>query len=122
MHAQFHALFGMLGNTEQFHAVAKLLSVFNVRLLQLGDALGISLAKFHRHAKSNRRHNRQLVRGVDAFHVKRRISLGIAQALRFANHVLIGQAFFAHFGQNKVSRTVDNAGNPLDFIRAQAFA
>ena len=46
--------------------------------VELGDAFGVGLVELHRDAEGDRRHDRELVRGVDALDVEGRVGLGIA--------------------------------------------
>src|SRR5690606_3293275 len=58
----------------------------------------------------------------DAFHVEGRIGFGIAKRLGFGQYVIEGTALVAHFGENEVAGTVDDARHPLDAVGRQAFA
>jgi hypothetical protein len=58
---------------------------------------------------------------IDAFDVEGRIGFGIPQTLCFLKHVVKRQALVAHFGQDEIGRTVDDAGCPFDAVGGQAF-
>jgi hypothetical protein len=62
------------------------------------------------------------VGGVDAFDVEGRVGFGIAQRLRFLQHLGEGQALVAHLGKDEVGGAVDDAGQPLDAVGREAFA
>ena len=62
------------------------------------------------------------MRRVHALNVKGWVGFGITQRLRFFEHHVKVQALVAHLGQDEVGRAVDDAGDPLDRIGAQAFA
>ena len=127
VHAQLYALrvagfFAPFGNAQQLDAVAQMLGVFDVGGRELGDALHIGLVKLHRNAESNGAHDGGLVGGVHAFDVKRRVGLGIAQALGLFEHHVKVQPFVAHLAQNEIGGAVDDAGQPLDAVGRQALA
>ena len=108
-------------NAEELDAVSELFRVTDVLARQLRDALGIDLVELHRHAERDRRHDGQLVRGVDALDVVGRIGLGVTARLRFLQHGAERSARCAHFGQDEVGRAVDDPGDPLDPIGGQSF-
>src|SRR4051812_18320672 len=122
MHAQLDALLGALGDAEELDAIAELFRIFDVLLRQSGDALGVGALELHRDAERDRRKNRELVRGVDALDVERRVGFRVAVRLRVLQRGLEGEAFLAHLGQDEVRRAVDDAGDPFDAIRSQALA
>ena len=64
----------------------------------------------------------ELLRGVDALDVERRIGLGIAQPLRFGQRVGEAAAFFFHGGEDVVRGAVDDAGQSIDAIGGKAGA
>ena len=90
--------------------------------VSLRDALGVRLVELHRHAEGDRRHDRELVRGVDALDVEGRVGLGVAARLRLGEHLRERRAPGAHLGKNEVRRAVDDAGDPLDAVGGEAFA
>ena len=75
----------------------------------------------HRDTESNRRHQRDFVRGVYALNVKSRVGFGVTQRLRVFQSCSEVYAFVAHLAQNEISRAVDDAGDPLDTVGGQAF-
>ena len=122
MHAQLDAVRRAPRDAEQLDPVAELLGVADVLARELRDALGVDLVELHRHAEGDRRHDRELVRGVDAFDVERRVGLGVAARLRLGEHVVERRARRAHLGQDEVGRAVDDAGDPFDAVRGEALA
>src|SRR5690606_24337120 len=122
VYTQLDALAGVLGNAEVLDAVAKRFRRFHIFGGELADAFGIGLGKLQRNAEGNGCQNGQLVRRIDAFHVEGRVRLGIAERLRFFQHIVKGTALVAHFGEDKVAGAVDDAGYPVDLVGGQAFA
>ena len=122
MHAQLDAFGRPARDAQQLDAVTELLGVADIFLGQRGDTLGVDLVELHRDAEGDRRHDGELVRGVDALDVERRVRLGIAQALRLLQHRAEGEALVAHFGQDEVRCPVDDAGDPFDAVGGKAFA
>ncbi len=57
---------------------------------------------------------------IDTFDIKGRIGFCITQCLRFCQHIGKVAAFFTHFGENKVTGAVDDAGQPFDTVTCQA--
>ena len=122
VHAQLHAAVRASRNAEQLEAVAEIFGVLHVHAGNPGDALGVGLLEFERNAEGDGRQNRELVCGIDAFHVKRRIGLGITQSLRFLQRVGEVRALVAHLRENEIARAVDDAGQPFDAIAREPFA
>ena len=122
VNAQLDTFGGFFGNTQQLDAVAQLLGVFDVLRAELGDAFDVGLVKLHRHAKCHGRHQADLVGRIHPLDVKGRVRFCITQALCFFEHHVKVQAFVAHFTQDEVGGAVDDAGNPLNTVGAQAFA
>ena len=106
MHAKLDAVFRAARDRQQLDAVTQFLGVAKVLAGELRNTFGIGLFVLHRHAEGNRRHDRQLMRGVDAFDVEGGIGLRVS----------------AHFGQYEIGRAVDDAGDPLDPVGGQSFA
>ena len=122
VHAQLDAARHALGDAQQLDAVTELLGIADVLRSQVRDAFNMCLVELHRNAKGNRAHDRGLVRRVHAFDVKGGVGFGVTQGLRFFQHHVKVQALVAHLGQDEVGRAVDDAGNPLNGVGAQAFA
>ena len=120
MHAQLDAFRLALGDAEQLDAVAELLGVADVLARELRDAFDVGGLELHRDAEADRRHDRELVRGVHALDVESRIGFGITQPLRFLQHVVEARALVAHLRQDEIAGAVDDAGDPLDAVRGQA--
>ena len=62
------------------------------------------------------------MRSVGAVDIKGRVSFGVAQCLRFFEHVGEVAPFLRHFTQDVVTGAVDDAGDAFDFVTAHAFA
>ena len=122
MHAQLNAVLTAAGQAQQLDAVAELFGVTDIGRLQGRDAFHMRFVELHRHAESDGAHDGQLMRGVHAFDVESGVGLGIAQALRFFEHHVEVQALGLHFRQDEIGGAVDDAGDPLDAVGAQALA
>jgi hypothetical protein len=109
-------------DAEELDPVTELLRVADVLARELRDALGVDLVELHRDAEGNRRHDRELVRGVDALDVERRIGLGVAARLRALERGGERLALAAHLREDKVRRAVDDPGDPFDPVGGQALA
>ncbi len=62
------------------------------------------------------------MRGVDAFDVESRVGLGIAALLRFRQDVRERRPGRTHLRQDEIAGSVDDARDPFDAVRGQAFA
>ena len=126
MHAQFYAVRAIqgnpLGDAEQLDAIAELFGILDVDRVEPGYPLDMHLVELHRNAEGDRRHDGELVGGIDAFDVEGRIGLGIAQALRSREHGRKGQTLVAHLGKDEVGGAVDDAGDPLNAVGGEPFA
>ena len=122
MNAQLNPVAATLGDTEQLDAITELFRVLDVRSLKLGNAFNVGFVKLDGNAESNGRNKCCLVRSIDAFDIEGRISLSVAKALSFFQHVAKRQALVAHFRQNEISRAIDDASRPFDAVGSQAFA
>ncbi len=89
---------------------------------QLADAFHVGALELHRHAERDRAHDRDLVRGVDAFDVEGRIGFGVAQFLRGLERGREVEPAVAHLREDVVRRAVDDARDVLDAVRRQPFA
>ncbi len=54
--------------------------------------------------------------GINAFDIESGVGFGVTELLRLMQHRIERMPFIAHFGQNEIGRTVNNAGNPLNTI------
>ena len=122
MYAQLDTSVGTTGNAEVLDAIAQRFGVVHVSGGQLGDAFGVGLVELQRDTKGDGSQDGQLVCSIDAFNVEGRISFGITQRLRLSQHVVKGATLLAHFAEDKVASTVDDAGQPVDTVGCQAFA
>ena len=87
----------------------------------MGNAFDIGPVKLHRNAERDGRHDGDLVRSVHTLDVKGRVSLGVAQTLRFFECDIKIQTLIAHRRQDEIGRAVDDAGEPLDSVGSQPF-
>jgi len=118
---QLDARRGAARHAQVLDTVAQGFGVVDVGGGQLGDAFGVGLVELQRDTKGDGGQDGQLVGGVDAFHVERRVGFGVTQGLGFGQHVFEGTALLAHFGEDEVTGAVDDAGYPVDAVGGQAF-
>ena len=59
---------------------------------------------------------------VDSLNIECRIGFGIAQLLRFHQHVRELALLFRHLGENEIPGTVNDACQPIDLVRRQTLA
>ena len=104
------------------YAISELLGVLHVLPRHRGNAFDVDFVEGQRFSERDGSQNRQLVRGIDPFDVEARIGFCVAELLRFGEHVVEVAALVAHLGQNEVSGTVDDAGNPLDTVSGESLA
>ena len=122
MHALFNAFGGTLGNPEKLDAVAEVFSVGNVFLRERADAFLTHLFKVNGGTESNGGNERQLVRRIHPFHVKRGVSLGVARRLCGGQGFGKTHPLFPHHRENEVTRAVDDPDHPLDAVGGKTFA
>ncbi len=122
MHTQLDTGCSAFGDSKMLDAIAKFTGIGDVTRLDLCDALGRCLIKFERHAKSQRSHDRQFVRGVDPLYIEGRIDLGITKLLRLFQHIGKIASLVAHLREDKISGAVDDACDPLDAVGSQSLA
>jgi len=72
--------------------------------------------------EGQRRQDRQLVRGIDAVDVERRIGFRISELLRIGQHLGELTAALAHLRQDVVARAIQDAGDSKDAIGSKALA
>ena len=94
--AQFNAIGSAARNTEQLDSIPQLLRITDIGRLQSRDPFHIRLVELNGNAKGNRRHQRCLMRRIDAFDIKGRVGFGIAESLRFLEHDIKVQTFVTH--------------------------
>ena len=114
MHPHFHAGLDAPRDSQVLDAIAELLGVADVLQRDAGDALGVHALERKRRAERDGGEDRELVRGVDALDVERRVRLRVAETLRLAQDLLERGPAVAHLGQDEVARPVDDAREPLE--------
>ena len=102
---------GLPRDAEQLDAVAELAGERDVERGDAADALDMHRVERDRPAERERGQDRQLVRGIDAVDVERRIGLGVAQLLRIGEHLGELAAALAHLRQDVVAGAVEDAGD-----------
>ena len=105
---------------QELDAVAELLRVADVEAGELRDALGVDGVELHRNAEADRRHDGELVGGVDALDVEGGIGFRVAARLCVLQRELEAHAAGAHLGQDEIAGAVDDARDPLDAVRGKA--
>src|SRR5690606_23435565 len=122
MNTKFEALFHPRGDAEMLDAIAEFGRHLHVLGLDPADALGVDAAELQRNAKGDGGENGQLVGGVDALDVERRVGLGIAEALRLGERIVEALLLCAHGRQYEIPGAVDDACDAPDAVAAQALA
>ena len=120
MNTQLHAITILFGDTQVFDDITQFLGVLHVLGCELRNALGVNGLELQGNTKCNRGQNNQLVGGVYAFHIKGGIRFGIAQRLRFSQHIGKLPALVAHLGQDEIAGAINNAGQPFDTVASKA--
>ena len=122
MHALLDALRGPHRDAEQLDAIAEFLRRAQIFRRDRGDAFDIDRALRHLGAEGEAGQDRQLLRGVVAVDVERRIGFGIAEALRVLQAFGERQAFLLHPGQDVIAGAVENAVDAVDRGAGKTFA
>ena len=121
MHAHFDAGSAASRDAEMFDPIAERRCVVEVFDADAADALGVHGVRIETNTERERRENRELVSGVDAFDVERRIGLRITERLCIGER-LREVVTARHLREDVVRRAVDDAGDPVDRIAGEAFA
>ena len=123
VNANFHRAVGVgLDDGEELEAVAEPARVDDVLLLDLAQALGVELGRWHPEAVGERGENGGLVRGVVAVDVERVVGLGVPEALGFREYVLELEALRVHAREDVVAGAVDDAVDGKDAVGDEALA
>ena len=122
MHTQFDALVRLAGKTEVFYPVAEFLGVIHILTRDTADALCVDPVKLQRYTEGYGCQDTQLVCCIDAFYIKGRIGFRIPKFLRFLEYVRKITPLVAHLGEDEVTGTVDDAGQPFNPVGCQALA
>ena len=86
-----------------------------------GDAAAVDLGDRHGHAEGDLGQDGQLVGGVGAVHVERRVGLGVAPPLGLGQRFAIGLArLLGHGGEDEVAGAVEDALQRQDLVGGQA--
>ena len=121
VYTQLDAFVGFTGNTQQFDAIAKLFSVFDIATIEFADAFQIAGRKVHRCTECQCAHDGDFMAGIMTFDIKSGVSFCIAQSLSFFQYVCKRAAFFTHFSKNKVAGTINNTGDTANLVCSQSF-
>ena len=76
--------------------------------LHVGDAAAIDCRHRHGHAEGDLGEDGQLVGGVRAVHVERRVGLGVSAALGLGQGLGIAAAALSHAGEDEVAGAVED--------------
>ncbi len=110
-----------LRDRQQLDRVAELGRVGNVHRRDAGDAFDVHVLEVHRRPEGEVHQDRQLVGGVDALYVERRIGFRVARRLRFLQDFVERATGFGHLGQDVVRRAVDDPVEGQQPVGRQAF-
>ena len=116
------AVLGPARDAQQLDPIAHLVGKGDVERRDVADALGMHGLEVGPAAERQRRQQGELVRRIDAVDVEARIGLGIAQTLRFGEHLVERAPALAHVGEDVVAGAVQDAVDPLDPVAGQALA
>src|SRR5882724_11621060 len=107
---------------QQLDAVAEIRGCAQVFWRDGGNTFDIDRALCNLRAERKARQDRELLRGVVAVDVERRIGFGIAEPLRILQALGERQALLLHPRQDVVTGAVENAVDAIDAGRSEPFA
>ena len=134
MHAQLDAVLDIVlnalfnrgataaGDAEMLDSVAEFRGVGEVFRRQRADAFGVDVGEAQRNAEGDRRHDGELVGGVDAIDIEARVGFGVAERLGLGEHVLEPPPARRHFAENEVAGAIDDSGEPFDAVGGEPLA
>ena len=103
-------------------AVAHVLGRLDVGLADRLDALHVDLVEVELGAEREARQNGELVRGVEAADVEGRIGFGIAELLRFLQHLGERAVLVGHRRQDEIAGAVEDAVDARHLIGGKRLA
>ena len=121
MHANLYAGVGIFADRKQFDFITEFFAVGDIFAGDFRNAFPIDVFQRNTLAERKGRKNRELIRRVEAFDVRRRIKFGIAEVLCFFKRGLVIRALFFHFRENIIGRAVDDAHQRKYAVRLRAF-
>jgi hypothetical protein len=122
MHAQLHRAAVIASDREVLDREAEARRKLVVDGLDAADALDWHAANRHARAEREHRQHHQLVRGVVAVDVERRLGLGVAQLLRLGERGLEGRALEAHATEDVIAGAIDDAAQRDHPVAGQRLA
>ena len=122
MHPRLHARLRAPGDTEQLDAVAQFVGEGDVERADPADAFDVHRREADGLAKGKGGQDGELVGGVGAVHVGRRVGFRVAERLGLGQHVRELAPLLAHGGEDVVAGAVEDAGDPADAVGRQALA
>ena len=108
-----------LGDGQELDRVAQLARVGDVRARDAADALGVDVLEVHEGPEGQGDEDLELVGGVEALDVERRIGLRVAAGLGLLEHLGEVEPLVGHPGQDVVAGAVDDAGHGEDAVGDQ---
>ena len=122
MHALLDSVIGRPRDRQQLDAIAQLVREHDVLGRDMADAFDINAVEIDLVAEGDAGQNRELVRRVDTVHVEAWIGFGVAEPLRFDQHIIEFTPAIAHRAQDVVAGPVEDAVKRGDGIRRQPLA
>ena len=107
---------------KQLDAVAHVLGRLDVGLADRLDALHVDLLEVELGAEGEARQNGELVRGIEAANVERRIGLGIAELLRLLQRIAERAVLVGHGGEDEVAGAVEDPVDAPHLVSREEFA
>ena len=120
VHASLDALGGVARDAQQLDGVAKVLGHGDVLGCDVADALLVDVVGGDARVEAHRGEDGCLARGVKAVDVGRRVRLGVAQALRVGENLLVAQSLGGHAGQDVVGGAVEDARHGEEAVAHEA--
>ena len=106
-----------LGDRDQLDSIPKLLCVTQVGHVQVIDPRPRNLRPMHARPEGEMSQDRQLLRGVAAVDVHRRVRLGVAKSLRFRQGRVKFGPLLLHLRNNEVAGAVQDPPQRENLVR-----
>jgi len=119
---QFQPFGNEVGHRQQLHVVAQLPGVTHVGHLDRIDPGAGDLPPVDAGTEGQVGQDGQLLRGVAAVNVHRRIGLGVAASLGFGHSGGIVGALLIHLVEDEIARAIEDRVELQDLVRGEAFA
>ena len=122
MHALLYALVGLDCHAQQLHAIAKLVSPFEIFGCNGGDPFHINCALIDFRPESQARQNRELLRRIMALDIEGRIRFGVTEPLRLLQTLRESELLLFHTRQDVIAGAIENSIDACERIAGQALA